>query len=313
METLGKLVQGDLRKIWESEARDFTTWLAKQENLELLSDEIGIEISLIQTEANVGTFHLDILAKEANSDRTIIIENQLEGTDHDHLGKLITYASGSGASIVIWIVKDVREEHKQAIDWLNEHTDKDINFFIIKMEVWKINDSPYAPKFHIVSEPNDWAKAIKTSVSEIELTNIELLQLEYWTKFKEFAFEKKTRLKLRKPQPQSWFEIAIGNAESYIALTVNKRDELIGCEIYIPEYKELFHYLLSKKTDIENDLGMKLEWMELPDRKASRIRIQKNIDYTDSKNWKECFDWMLKNAELFYTNFKKYIDTSSLI
>ena len=123
---LRALEKVDLRTVWKHEASDFTNWLAQDENLSLLSDEIGIDISLIQTEASVGKFNVDILAEEENTGRKIVIENQLESTNHDHLGKIITYASGFDAEIVIWIVKDVRDEHKQAIDWLNEHTDDKI-------------------------------------------------------------------------------------------------------------------------------------------------------------------------------------------
>lgn len=137
---LSKLKKVDLREVWKHEALDFTNWLAKEENLELLSDEVGIDISLIQTEASVGKFNVDILAEETNTDRKIVIENQLEATDHDHLGKIITYASGFDAEFIIWIVKSVRDEHKQAIDWLNEHTDQKINIFAIQMEVWQIGD-----------------------------------------------------------------------------------------------------------------------------------------------------------------------------
>jgi hypothetical protein len=142
---LGKLEKGDLRKVWLHEAIDFTNWLALDENLKLLSDEIGIDIKLLQTEALVGKFIADILAEEENTGRKVIIENQLEATNHDHLGKIITYASGYDAEIIIWIVESTREEHIRAIDWLNEHTDEDIDFFLIKMEIWKIGNSPYAP------------------------------------------------------------------------------------------------------------------------------------------------------------------------
>ena len=136
-----------------------------------MSDEIGIEISLIQTEANVGKFNVDILAEEENTGWKIVIENQLESTDHDHLGKLITYASGFNAGIIIWIVKDVRDEHKQAIDWLNEHSDEQTNFFAIEMEVWQIGESPYAPNFQVVLQPNDWAKAVKKGTTEMNATD----------------------------------------------------------------------------------------------------------------------------------------------
>lgn len=134
MAVLGKLKKIDLREAWKHEALDFTQWLAKDENLALLSEEIGVDINLIETEANVGSFNVDILAEDSNG-RKIVIENQLESTNHDHLGKIITYASGYNAEIIIWIVKDVRNEHKQAIDWLNEHTDEKINFFAIKLEL----------------------------------------------------------------------------------------------------------------------------------------------------------------------------------
>jgi hypothetical protein len=139
---LSKIKRVDLRKVWKNEALDFTTWLAESENLELLSEEIEIEISLIQTEASVGKFKVDILAEENNTGRKIVIENQLDSTDHDHLGEIITYASGFDAEIVIWIVQNVRDEHKQAIDWLNEHTDQKVNIFAIQMEVWQIAESP---------------------------------------------------------------------------------------------------------------------------------------------------------------------------
>lgn len=172
---LSKLEKVNLREVWKHEATDFTNWLAKPENLELLSDEIGINITLIQTEASVGKFNVDILAEEENTSRKIVIENQLESTDHDHLGKIITYASGFDAEIIVWIVKSVRDEHKQAVDWLNEHTDEKINIFAIQMEVWQIADSPYAPKFQVIAKPNDWAKAVKKGAAYVGI-NIEDLR-----------------------------------------------------------------------------------------------------------------------------------------
>jgi len=307
MDSLGKLVQGNLSDIWRNETYDFTKWLARKENLELLGDEVGIQITLLQTEADVGIFNVDILAKETISEINIIIENQLEITDHDHLGKVITYASGYDASIIIWIVKDVREEHKIAIDWLNEHTDEEIYFFIVKMELWKINDSPYAPKFHIISEPNDWAKGIKKSVKETELSETQLLQLEYWKKFKEYGLDKNTRFKLRNARPQHWFDIAIGNSESLISLTVNTREDLIACELYLYENNELFDYLYDKKAEIEAEIGAELDWLELRTKKASRIKLAKEAQIQDTNKWNESFEWMFNYAEKFYDVFSRYI------
>ena len=304
---LGRLKKVKLRTAWQNEARDFTVWLSQEENLSLLSDEIGVDIKLIQTEANVGNFNVDILAEEENTGKKIIIENQLEMTNHDHLGKVVTYASGHDAEIIIWIVKDVRDEHKQAIDWLNEHTDEKINFFAIKMELWQIGDSPPAPKFYIVSKPNDWAKAIKKAASESSLTDTKLMQLEFWNKFKEYVQNNKTNLRLRKTYPQHWYDISVGSSYAHLALTINTQLNLITCEFYIPDKIELFKGLVEKKEQIEQELGEKLEWMELEGKKASRIKLIKEADVENTDKWEEYFGWLKKKAEDFYRVFNKYI------
>ena len=144
----------DLRTVWPHEALDFTKWLSLDANLALLGEAIGIEISLEERESSVGNFNVDIFALENGSDRKIIIENQLEDTNHDHLGKLITYASGKGAEVIIWMVKRARDEHRQAIEWLNQHTDSRIGFFLVEIELWQIDDSKLAPKFNVVEKPN---------------------------------------------------------------------------------------------------------------------------------------------------------------
>jgi hypothetical protein len=175
-----------------------------------LSGEIGIGIQLLKTEASVGGFNVDILAEEEGTGRKIIIENQLEITDHKHLGQILTYASGLDAEYIVWIVKDVRDEHKQAIDWLNEHTDTGLNFFIVKMELWKIGDSNIAPKFNIASKPNDWSKLVKSLSSESkELSDTKLAQLEFWNGLISYFNEKGTNLSMRKARPQHWYDLSI--------------------------------------------------------------------------------------------------------
>jgi hypothetical protein len=159
-QTLGKLVRVDLRELWKNEEYDFSAWLAQPENLAELSDEIGIEIRLPEKEVAVGNYSLDILAEEEGTGRKIVIENQLERTNHDHLGKLITYAAGHDAKIVIWIFKAISEEHRSAIDWLNEITGEDCLFFAIEIQAWRINNSEAAPKFQVVCKPNEWAKVV---------------------------------------------------------------------------------------------------------------------------------------------------------
>lgn len=305
---LAKLKQVDLRKVWQHEASEFTNWLANKENLSLLSDEIGIEMSLIQTEARVGKFYVDILAEEENTGRKIVIENQLEATNHDHLGKLITYASGFDAEIIIWIVKDVRDEHKQAIDWLNEHTDEYAYFFAIKMEIWQIGNSPYAPKFQVISQPNDWAKAIKASPADSGLSETKIMQLEFWTDFRKYGQERSTRLRFRKPYPQHWYDLSIGSSKAHIALICDTQNNQLRCELYIPDDKELYKSLETYKADIEGELEYDLEWMLLEGKKASRIRTITKADISSSEKWEEYFDWLITVSENFQLVFSKFIN-----
>ena len=270
MAVLGKLKKIDLREAWKHEALDFTQWLAKDENLALLSEEIGVDINLIETEANVGSFNVDILAEDSNG-RKIVIENQLESTNHDHLGQIITYASGYNAEIIIWIVKDVRNEHKQAIDWLNEHTDEKINFFAIKLELWQIDGSPYAPKFQIISKPNEWAKIMKAPISS--LTERKLKLLDFWTALNEYLNNKNSEINPQKPSSDHWNNISVGTSKAHISLTALAKEKKIGCEFYIPDNKELYFYLIEHKEEIEQIFGQELYWQELKGKKASRIKL----------------------------------------
>ena len=181
---LDQLNRIDLRKVWPNEARDFTKWLSVESNLNMLGNAIGIELELVETESSVGSFNVDIYAQESGTGRKVVIENQLEDTNHDHLGKVITYAAGKGAEVVIWVVARARDEHRQAIEWLNQHTDSSFGFFLVEIELWSIGDSLPAPRFNVVEQPNEWTKTIKLSecLSETERT-----KLSYWTKYREVA------------------------------------------------------------------------------------------------------------------------------
>ncbi len=304
---LGKLKKVELREGWKHEAIHFTKWLAEEENLTLLGEEIGFEIKLLQTEAAVGSFNVDILAEEENTGRKIIIENQLEITNHDHLGKIITYASGYDAQIIVWVVKDVREEHRQAIDWLNEHTDEDIEFYLVQIELWQIENSPYAPKFEIISKPNDWTKAVRSSTDSTELTDTKIKQLEFWTQFKDFAKQRQTRLHIQKNKPQHWINISIGSSEVHVALTIHSRENQFGIELYIPDNKELYQKLFRHKSEIEAELGEEPIWMDLPNKKASRIRVLASGSFEDTGKWEDTFEWLISEAEKFHKVFPRYI------
>ena len=302
---LSKLTKMDLRDVWGYESSDFTNWLAQQENLDSLSEEIGIDIKLVQTEANVGRFNVDILAKEESSGRKIIIENQLEDTNHDHLGKIITYASGYDAEIIIWIVREVRQEHQKAIEWLNEHTDENISFFLIKIELWQIEGSNPAPKFDVLVSPNEWAKAIKTNPPGGELTDTKLQQLDFWTKFKAFVRTKDTKIRLQTPRPQHWYDVSMGSSDAHVALTINSREDLLSCEIYISKNKDLLNFLRERKEEIEKEIGEKLKWVDAP--VASRIKIEKGVSGVFNQNEADTyFTWLYEKTVLFQKVFGKY-------
>jgi hypothetical protein len=304
MDKLGRLAKVDLRKYFPREDFDFTKWLAEPDNLELLSDEIGIGIESPQVEADVGRFNVDILAQEENTERKIIIENQLEITDHSHLGQLITYAAGLEAEYIIWIVRDVKDEHRQAIDWLNEHTDEKLNFFLVAIELWQIGESTPAPRFNIICRPNDWKKSVQGGPRGPEVSETQRMQLEFWTQLIQYAQDKKVDLKLRSPRPQHWYDIPIGRSDCHATLTYNVKENKIGCEIYIPNLKELFRAFYESKDAIEKELNLKesIEWQELPNKKASRIRIFRPL--TENK-LNDAFDWLISTTYKLKEVFKK--------
>ena len=298
---LGTLKRLDLREYWKHEALDFTKWLSEPENIAILSDEIGIGIEVTQTEASVGRFNVDILAQEENTGRKIIIENQLEMTDHTHLGQLITYAAGLEAQYVIWIVREVREEHRQAVDWLNEHTDEDISFFLVALELWQIGNSDPAPKFSVLSRPNEWKKSVKTSAQDGDLTDTKTKQLEFWQQLKEFATDKYPDIRLRTPRPQHWYDISIGRSDCHICFIADSRENQVRCELYIPDSKDLFKTFLASAAQIEKELalGAPLDWQELPGKKAARIRVLHDFTFADPATWPEAFQWLSETAIKF--------------
>lgn len=294
----------DLREVWSHEALDFTPWVA--ENIELLADAVGLDITVDETESSVGDFNVDIYAFETGTDRKIIIENQLEDTDHDHLGKLITYAAGKGADVAIWIVKHAREEHKAAIEWLNNHTDEKIGFFLCEIKLFKIGDSQIAPSFNVVERPNDWAKEIKASA----VTPTQQQRMEYWQEFNDYAFKNEEFSKAfnqRKPTTDHWMDFSIGSSSCHISVTQIQKRNVIGVELYINDDKELFKELYSYKDEIEENTGLHFEWRELPERKASRIILEKCFDLDNKDKWIEQFDWVMDVCLKVKKVFKKYL------
>lgn len=306
MTNLGTLKEiTDLRSIWPHEALNFTPWVA--ENVDLLADAVGLDITVDETESSVGDFNVDIYASETGTDRKIIIENQLEDTDHDHLGKLITYASGKGADVVIWVVKHAREEHKAAVEWLNNHTDDKIGFFLCEIKLFQIGDSQIAPAFTVVERPNDWTKEIRKTASA---NSTQQQRLEYWQAFNDYAFSDANFSRIfnkRKPTTDHWMDFSIGSSACHIAVSQIQKRKAVDVELYINDDKELFKSLFALKDEIEKNMEMELEWKELPERKASRILIEKTVDLDDRATWPEQFDYIMDTCIKMKRAFKRYL------
>lgn len=306
MTNLGTLKEiTDLRSIWPHEALNFTPWVA--ENVDLLADAVGLDITVDETESSVDDFNVDIYASETGTDRKIIIENQLEDTDHDHLGKLITYASGKGADVVIWVVKHAREEHKAAVEWLNNHTDDKIGFFLCEIKLFQIGDSQIAPAFTVVERPNDWTKEIRKTASA---NSTQQQRLEYWQAFNDYAFSDANFSRIfnkRKPTTDHWMDFSIGSSACHISVSQIQKRKAVDVELYINDDKELFKSLFAHKDEIEKNMEMELEWKELPERKASRILIEKTVDLDDRATWPEQFDYIMDTCIKMKRAFKRYL------
>ena len=289
----------DIRSVCTDEANYCTKWLAEEENLSLWGDTIDMDLELEERESSVGSFSVDIFARESGTNRQVIIENQLEDTNHDHLGKLITYASGKGAEVIVWIVKRARDEHRQAIEWLNQHTDKNIGFFLLEIELWQIGDSEKAPRFNIVERPNDWAKTMKTIEG---MSDTEILKLDFWTGFNEaMSHHEKftTSFRTRKVGPHHYYDLKIGSSEYQVVLTINTQKQHIGADLYINDNKELFHVFQQHKEEIANLLQSEVEWRETEDKKASSIMIFTNINPWTRECWGKAYEWFLEKAIVF--------------
>ncbi|MBK7544139.1 MAG: DUF4268 domain-containing protein [Elusimicrobia bacterium] len=309
-ESLGELTAVDLREVWEDEARDFTPWLARPENIAALSRQLGdLELEVEGVEVPVGVFKSDIVALDTLTNTKVIIENQLDKTNHDHLGKIITYASGLGAGIVVWISREFTEEHRQAIDFLNEKVAPNMRFYGIEMKLLKIGNSLPAPDFRVVARPNEYVASVNSE--KRGMTETKALYLDFWNGFKDHCTKTKTSLSLRKPRPQHWYSIAVGRSKFQISLTASTMYNRIGCEIYIRgvNAKKAFKLLEQDRNGIEEITG-KLEWQELKDGQDCRIvQYRQNVNIGEKTSWIDAFDWLKGEAETFFKAFSQRIKT----
>jgi hypothetical protein len=253
----------------------------------------------------VGDFKVDILCTDDGG--KVIIENQLEKTNHTHLGQILTYAAGVGARKVIWLAEAFRTEHVAALEFLNQHTTDELDFFAVEIELWRIGDSPMAPSFNVVVKPNDWAKTGQQNAKAAATTTpTKQRQLKFWTGWQAWLQAKGSTLRTQKPLPQHWTNIALGRSGIHLAATVNSRESRVGMEVYInhENSKSMFKQLQAHQVEIDTALGAKLEWMELPDGHACRIlQVRPDSPLESEDQWPAYYAWLeqaaLRMSEVF--------------
>lgn len=314
-DTLGTLQSVSLRTIWSDEAQNFTPWLARAENLKRLGDVLGLDLTTEDEEVAVGPFSADILCKDTTDGSWVVIENQIEKTDHRHLGQVLTYAAGLNAKTMIWVASKFTDEHRAALDWLNDNTGENISFFGLEIELWKIGDSSPAPKFNVVSKPNDWSKAVRTqaaATAEGTITPHKQLQFEFWTAFKEFV-ERNSTLRTQKPAHQHWLNLSIGRAGFHMATITSAWNTITGSygvpELRVemsmtgPSAKASFAALEIYRSEVEAKCDSPITWHNPPESKSCKVYVRRDGDFTDRQHWPELFAWLLRHLELFRAVF----------
>jgi hypothetical protein len=298
---------------WDSEATGFTPWLANEKNLQLLSETIGIDLELDSQERSVGPFRADILCKDAATDHWVLIENQLERTDHTHLGQLLTYAAGLQAVTIVWVAERFTDEHRAALDWLNEATSDEFNFFGLEIELWQIGDSEIAPKFNVISHPNEWSRRIRDSVKGVgEPSEHKQLQRRFWTGFRDYLDAHGGPVRPTQPMLQHWMNHALGRSGTRLSSCLSLSNSRTGgaspeiraeVGLHGRDARPHFAELETQREEIERSLGFPLVWHAPEGKKQCRIFVQQDADFTDERLWPEQFEWLRTRLDAMHRVF----------
>jgi hypothetical protein len=310
---LGELKIKNLKSVWNHEGHDFTPWLATEANLERLSEAIGMDLQLEHTEVPVGPYFADILAKDA-SGAYVVIENQFGRTDHDHLGKLITYGATLGASVVVWIAETFTDEHRKALEWLNDHTTEELGLYAVQLEVLQIDDSRPALRFNVLSQPTALSRDASMARTAGPLSENQKLQGEFWKQFRDRLLDQKVVASAQSPRPQYWFDVPLGR--TYIALSniCDTSAGRIGVRVYLNNKiaAAALPQLESQKTAIETEIGAPLQWNPNPGNRDKIIGLFRSVDLEDRANWPEYVDWLVGTVAKFRKVFMPRVKTLNL-
>ena len=315
MTELKRLEPVPLRDIWKSEPTNFTPWLAEPENLSLLGETLGIELERKATEHSIGSFSADIVCVDTANDSNVVIENQLEDTDHLHAGQLLTYAAGLKATTVVWIAKKFRQEHASALKWLNDVTSSNVAFFGLEIELWRIGESAVAPKFNVVSGPDNWSRGPGPIINGPP----DPFNVNYWTKLHDELASVDHGVRPVTPQPKTYAFYSIGKAKFRLRASFSKLKKQIQVSLLIwgPNAKAFGEMLRDMRDEIHAEVGSDLAWALPPALESTVISLTKtSVDPQDESDWHRQFSWFVMTLNKFNAVFRdrvKVLDLSNYV
>jgi len=298
MKDIGRLSRTRARDVWAHEAGDFTPWLL--ENADALGEVLGMDLDLTEAEHDVGRFSLDLIGSDTATGETVIIENQLEKSDHNHLGQILTYAGGTDATNVVWIADEIQSEHRAALDWLNERTDERTRFFAVEISAVRIADSAFAPLFEVVVQPNDWQKVVRSTTSAGGQSKTKEMYRRFWSLYLEKLHDQYPGwTNTRKALPQSWMTFPLGVSEVKLGVVATR--DYLRVELYFASpssdvNEANFHRVLAHRATIEQSFQHALEWDSLEGKKSCRVSYARAGGVSDESDWNDQVHWLVDAA-----------------
>jgi Domain of unknown function (DUF4268) len=303
---LGELRKMNVRALWPNEESDFTPWLASEENIGSLGSALGLELEVENTEVAVGPYSADILARDSGTDSYVVIENQLGKTDHDHIGKAITYAAALSAGAIVWVAPEFTEEHRKAIDWLNDNSNGDVAFYGVQIELWQIDQSKPALRFNVLARPAGATVRAAITKASGALSDAKTLQLDWWTSFRDALVAKKVVPSAQTPGPRYWYNVAIGRSGIHLSNIADTYANRIGVRLYMRNKyhaEAALQQLLDHKAEIEAEIGQPLAWNPNPEATDKVIALYRDVDLRNRDKWPEYVDWMVQFTDRFRRAF----------
>lgn len=294
----------DMREIWPTEPK-FSDWLVTDEGLALIADEVGVQIENPRRESRPGDFPCDVVGNlQGEESHIVVIENQFGRTDHDHLGKLLTYAAMHSAMTGIWIAERASDDHRKVVDWLNDNTPPSVSLYLVELGAIRIGDSPVAPELRVISRPNDKRKAT-VAIDQARDLPIHAWRIAFWEDIFEAVVARMPSLPLKPVGIREYADVRFGKANIGMSMALIPIAKQVRCDLWISGRNKKARYaqLLAQRTTIEAELGQTLTWEENPDQKSTRISLKLLRDPKDDANRAEIISWFAQNAPAFYKAF----------